>query len=199
MASDGTLMMKAGVASVLQLIGCLAIPILAFLLVEGFLHTSNYKKYLAAIAVTALISELPYDLANSLHVWDLSSQNAMVSMTIALLMLYFLRMCEKQSGFTRALLQICIVTAAVVWAALFRAEYGLCIVLLAAIFYLFRERSGWKMVLGMVVSLMYVTSPLAFYGIWCYNGKREDKIPKYAYYVFYPLHLLVLGVVAKLI
>ena len=51
--------------------------------------------------------------------------------------------------------------------------------------------------MGVVVSLLYVTGPLAFYGIYCYNGQRRNRIPKYVYYVFYPLHLLVLGLIVK--
>ena len=46
---------------------------------------------------------------------------------------------------------------------------------------------------------MYVTGPIAFYGIWCYTGERKDRINKYVYYAFYPLHLLVLGVIANYI
>lgn len=196
LAADSGLMFQAGVASTLQLIGCLAIPIFVFLLVEGFLYTSDYRKYLLAVLITAVISEIPYDLAISLKFWDTTSQNAMMSMLVSLLMLYFLKMAKSKAGVSRAALQILIVLAAVLWVTILRAEYGLCVVLLAAVFYIFHERSGWKMLLGILISLMYVTCPLAFYGIWCYNGKREDKIPKYAYYVFYPLHLLILGGIA---
>lgn len=44
-----------------------------------------------------------------------------------------------------------------------------------------------------------VTGPLAFYGIWCYNEVRTDRIPRYAYYLFYPLHLLALGLISVLV
>ena len=197
MATDSRLMMLAGVGSVLQLLGGLAVPVFAFLLVEGFRNTSDYKKYLLSVAAFALLSEIPYDLAIRQRLWDFSSQNALVSTGICLLMLYFLRMAQARTGAGKGLLQLLIVAAAVVWAALFRAEFGLCMVLLTAVFYIFYARNGIKTLLGVLISLLYVTGPLSFYGIWCYNGVRTDRLPKYFYYVFYPLHLLVLGLLVK--
>ena len=129
--------------------------------------------------------------------FSVSSQNALVSMSICLLMLYFLKLVQEKCGTMASVLQLLIVLAAVIWAALFRAAYGLCLILLVAIFYVFYGKNGIKTLLGVVVSLLYVTGPLAFYGIYCYNGQRRNRIPKYVYYVFYPLHLLVLGLIVK--
>ena len=58
MSQDSRLMTLAGVGSIMQLIGGMAIPVFAFLLVEGFRNTSDYKKYLIMMAVTALVSEI---------------------------------------------------------------------------------------------------------------------------------------------
>ena len=55
-------MTLAGIGSIMQLIGGMAIPVFAFLLVEGFRNTSDYKKYLITMVITALVSEIPYDL-----------------------------------------------------------------------------------------------------------------------------------------
>lgn len=192
LAEDAHMMMLAGAGSVLQLLGGLAVPVFAFLLVEGFLHTSDYRKYLLSLTVFAIVSEIPYDLVNYEKPFDLSGQNALFSMVVSLLMLYFLKQFAERGGPGGVLLKVLIVGCAVIWVSLFRAGFGLCIVLLTAVFYLGYSRNVLKTILGAAISLLYVTGPLSFYGIWCYDGTRKDRIPKYAYYVFYPLHLLVL-------
>lgn len=199
MAEDSKLMTMAGVGSVMQLIGGLAVPVFAFLLVEGFMKTSNYSRYLLSVTAFALISEIPYDLANSHRLVSGSSQNALVAMCVCLLMLYFLRVFDGKKGIPYKLARLTIVVCGVVWVTLFKAQFGLCMVLLTAIFYLFYAQNAWKTFLGMMVSLMYVTGPLSFYGIWCYTEERRDRLPKYAYYVFYPLHLLVLWTLAEFV
>ena len=149
------------------------------------------------MVVTALLSEMPYDLAIRGKVWDFSSQNAMITMCICLVMLKCMDMFKETVGFTGEMVKVLILIAAIVWVSLFRTEYGLCMVLLVFVFYVFDTRNVLKTVLGCIISLMYVTGPIAFYGIWCYNGVRKDRINKYVYYAFYPVHLLVLGVISK--
>ena len=199
MSQDSRLMTLAGIGSIMQLIGGMASPVFAFLLVEGFRNTSDYKKYLITMIITALVSEIPYDLAICGNVWDFSSQNAMITMCICLIMLKCMELFSDSSGFAGSMVRILIMIAAIVWVSIFRAEYGLCMVLLVTVFYVFDTRNVLKTVLGCIISLMYVTGPIAFYGIWCYNGVRKDRINKYVYYAFYPLHLLVLGVIAKFV
>lgn len=196
LAEDSHMMFLAGVGSVMQLLGGMAVPLFAFLLVEGFLHTADYRRYLLTVGLFALISEIPYDFAMYQAIWEPAGQNALCSMTVSLLMLYFLRMADHRKRGAGILLKLLIVSGGIFWVSLLRAEYGLSIVLLTAVFYLFYARNGWKMALGILISLLHVTGPLAFYGIWCYNEVRTDRIPRYAYYLFYPLHLLLLGAAA---
>lgn len=196
MAEDSHLMFLAGTGSMLQLAGGLAVPVFAFLLVEGFFHTSDYRRYLLVIAVSALLSEIPYDLAMSRRMLDVSSQNALVSMAVSLLMLHFLGMLRGKKGPLCSAGRALILFSSVAWVTLLRAQYGLCMVLLTAVFYLFYTRNVLKTVLGIVISLLYVTGPISFYVIWCYNAERTDRVPKYVYYAFYPLHLLLFGIIA---
>lgn len=198
MAEDSNLMFLAGTGSVMQLVGGFAIPIFAYLLVEGFMKTSDYRRYLLRMVMFAVISEIPYDFAMSGKLVDWSSQNGLVTMCIGLLMLYILQMMKERNGVIYHVARFTIVLCALAWVTLLRAQYGLCIILLVTVFYLFYARNVLKTVLGIVISLLYVTGPLSFYGIWCYDEKRTDRLPKYVYYIFYPLHLLVLGVIVKI-
>lgn len=179
--------------------GGLGMPVFTFLLVEGFLNTSDYRRYLCSMAAAALVSEIPYDMAMEGKFADWTSQNAMVSMCICLLMLHFLQMFQERKGIGSHMAKFAVVLGAVLWVTLLRAQYGLCLVLLTAVFYLFYTKNVWKTVLGIIVSLLYVTGPLAFYLIGCYNGKRNDRVPKYVYYVFYPLHLLVFALIIQIL
>lgn len=199
LAEDGNLMLISGIGLIMQMMEGLAVVLFAFLLVEGFRNTSGFKKYLLTMVVFALVSEVPYDLAINGRLMDFSSQNALFTMAICLLMLYFLDMVKEGKGFLSGLLRGMIVLCAIFWASAFRAAYGLGMILLVADFYIFYNRNVLKTVLGVVAGVLYITGPLAFYGIWCCNGVRKDRFPKYAYYIFYPAHLLVLGIVSKLL
>ncbi len=195
LSEDPHLMTLSGAGSVMQLIGGLAVPVFAFLLVEGFRHTSDYRKYLMTMLLFAVISEVPYDLAMSQTFWDPSSQNAMLGTAVCLMMLYVLSLFREGRGMVAVLARIFTVLGALLWATLLRARFGPSMVLLTAIFYLFYARNVLKTVLGVLVSLLHVTGPLSFYMIWFYNEKRGREGLKYAFYAFYPLHLLVLGVI----
>ncbi|MCD8008645.1 MAG: conjugal transfer protein TraX [Clostridiales bacterium] len=199
LSEDPRLMVLSGWASVLQLIGGLAVPVFAFLLVEGFVHTSSVKNYLLRLLAFAVISEIPYDLAMSGVLWDTGSQNTLFTLAVCLVMLYSLRLLEQRPGVGWKLFQVLVVLAAAVWCNWLQRASGRCRVPGCAIFYKLYDRKGVRLLLGCAVSVMYVTGPFSGYLLWNYCGERGWDKNKYLFYVFYPLHLLVLGVIGTVL
>ena len=55
-------LMSYNMYRIMRHIGRMAFPLYAFLIVEGFHHTKNKKKYLAGMVIFAAISEFPFDI-----------------------------------------------------------------------------------------------------------------------------------------
>lgn len=193
MVADPERMVLSSWAAVFQLLGGLAIPVFAFLLVEGFLHTRNYKAYLIRMAGFALLSEIPFDFAMSGRLFDWTGQNLLVTLTIGLIMLYGLKLFDAGKW-----VKLLIVFAAVLWSMLMRTQFGVCMVLLMAVYYLMRDHKA-RLWIGGVVSLMYVTGPVSNFVLKRYNHQRGEQPNKYLFYILYPLHLLILGMITRCI
>lgn len=198
LSENPDMMVLSGWATLLQLIGGLAVPVFAFLLVEGFVHTSSFRRYFLTMLLFAIISEVPYDLAVSDTLWNPSKQNALFSMLLCLIMLYGLRYLKGKTGIGTKIAAAGLIVAALIWSNLFKCDFGLSMILLCAVYYLLYDRNGVKVLMGCAISTLYVTGPLSTYAIWNYNGERGWNKNKYVFYAFYPLHLLVLGVIAHL-
>ena len=88
---------------VLRLVGRLAFPIFCFLIVEGFLHTRNVKKYCMRLAIFAVISEIPFNLMLSGKLIDLNHQNVYFTLLFGVIAL------ELYKYFDNHLLKFCAV------------------------------------------------------------------------------------------
>lgn len=64
-------------SDVLHVLGRIAFPLFCFLIVEGFLHTHDIKKYLRNMLVFAIIAEPIYDFVQTGQLFDLWQQNVM--------------------------------------------------------------------------------------------------------------------------
>lgn len=168
---------------IMRCIGRLAFPIFLFLLVEGYFHTKNLKKYMIRLFLFALISEIPYDLAFSKTLFDFSSQNVFWTLLISVGMFAAI---ERFPDFYL----LCIVAAAgISW--LIQADYVYMGPIIAAVLFICRNQVLRRNILT-VISLCFEPPAIAsLLPINLYNGKKGISL-KYFFYIFYPLHLLLL-------
>ena len=184
----------------LRLIGRLAFPIFCFLLVEGFLHTHDVKKYIRRLLLFGAVSEIPFDRAFFRVPFYGGHQN--VYWTLALGVVALAAMQRFQDAAGRLTWQGGAAAVACALAAeLAATDYGAIGVALIAALYLTRNSRTQQSILGAGMMLFELTAPLAFVLTWFYNGQRGrcPQWAKWAFYLFYPVHLTVLGVITNIL
>ncbi len=181
-------------------IGRMAFPLFCFLLVEGFLHTRDVKKYLLRLGIFAIVSEVPFDLAISGRVLEFGHQNVFFTLYLGLLAIYILDEVRKRR-LHRAWYLFLPVTLLV--ADILDTDYSSAGVLVILTMYLLKDRKWLSILAGCVLLyLFYGTTELAalvaIVPILLYNGKRGASL-KYLFYCFYPVHLIVLYLIRVLL
>lgn len=174
----------------LRCVGRLAFPIFCFVLVEGCHHTGNLRRYMGRMGIFAVVSEIPYNLAFGHSLWMPEKQNVFFTLLIGLVMLWVLQ--QERDTVTR----IGVVVLAM-WAAEFlRADYGFRGILLIVIFQMTRGQAALRTGLGGAWNFLWQSrvqyaGAAAMVPIALYGGERGRKM-KYFFYLFYPVHLLIL-------
>ncbi len=181
----------------MRYVGRLAFPIYAFLIVEGYIHTKNVKKYLLRLGIFAFISEVPFDLAANSKWFDPSYQNVFFTLFLGLLALVII----DRFVFHTAL-QVVLVAVLAVSAQLMHTDYRYIGVCLIVVLYIYRDRIPLKFT-GCFNAIIPFSSNIEFMAcasllpISLYNGRQGRFKWKYFFYIFYPAHLLILAVIRK--
>lgn len=184
---------------VMRMIGRLAFPIYCFLLVEGFLHTHDFKKYALRMLGFALLSEFPFDWAFFSGVWW-GHQNVYFTLLLGLLAMKTLDTFQTEEG-TPDFRGILGAAACVIAAAVLQCDYDVRGLALILALYIARRDKKTQCIAGAAFSLFEPVAPLAFGLVWFYNGQRgsSSRAEQWAFYWFYPVHLFVLGILANLL
>lgn len=203
--------------------GRLAFPIFAFLSVEGYFHTSNVRKYLLRLGICALISEIPFNLMTAGTVFFPFHQNVLFSLLMGVAGIHLMETVRKTGKvWLSVLTDLCVVLSGLALGFITLADYYAAGFLTIFTFYFFRGRKWWC-ILGQIILMCFINFkmlggqvyPLSLFGldiefpqqgfavlalipIWLYNGKRKikSKLFQYFCYAFYPLHMLILYLIA---
>ena len=193
--------------NICHILGRIAFPIFCFLLVEGFFHTHNLKKYILNLGIFALISEPIYDLACVGTLFSLGQQNVLFTLLLGLIILTIIKRFNKN-------VIISFVTIAIGAYISYICHldgwyYGIALI---SVFYLFYDMPTLKYTASILVMYIcelnftisgfidpyFLTAVTSLLFISMYNGERGMKM-KYFFYVFYPAHLWILAIMHYLL
>lgn len=205
-------------------IGRLAFPIYAFLIVEGYFHTRSLKKYAVRLFLFALVSEIPFNLMVGGRLFYPVHQNVLWSFLISIGLIHWNETVKGKRVWIRILVALATFCIAYIGGILTFVDYYHAGIFMVLIFYLFRGRKWWNY-LAQLLCLWYINfemlggfgyefslfgsthfvprqglAVLALIPIWLYRGKQgyHSRGLQYFCYAFYPLHLLILGMLSVL-
>ena len=203
----------------LTCIGRLAFPIYAFMIVEGYFHTKDIKKYVGRLLLFAVISEIPFNLAMGSRILYPIHQNVLWGFLLAIGLIHWNEKAKEKQLWKRILVGIATVCIGYLGGIITFVDFYHAGILMVLSFYFFRGKKWWCYV-GQLFCLWYINiemlggysyevdilgkthfiarqgfALLALIPIWLYRGKQgyHNKVLQYSYYAFYPLHLLILG------
>ena len=194
-----------------RILGRLAFPIYAYMIAEGCRYTQNRKKYLGTMALMAFVFQLVYLLfMKSVY------QGILVNFSLSIGAIFAIEsFIKNKNSFKRrfALSILCIILFIQIVCPVIFKEYGFAIdygiwgFILPILVYFMPDKYSRAISVGILLIIMtwlsgkviqwfsLLTIPLFL----LYNEKRGSKKMKYVFYVFYPLHLVIIYAIAYLI
>lgn len=199
--------------------GTIAFPIYCFLLIEGFNHTKDAKRYAQRLFAFAIISEIPFDLAIFGRI-NFEYQNVFFTLFLGILMLCAMEKCDttedlaikrKKTVITQlrtavpfTIIKLGIPVLFAIIACIIKCDYEMRGILYIAVFYI-NKRSRIDQIISFLIAYAIVNMKfptiymfLACGLIFLYNGKRGMQLNKYFFYAFYPTHLFILYAITQI-
>ena len=187
---------------------------MAFMIVEGFRHTKNVKKYLSRLALSAIFCHFAYAFCfDHPYIFDfrhgiVDTTSVLWGFTFGLLSLIILHNNNIKLWLKVILISLCLICS-------IPSNWSwVCVAFLLVIdlnYGKIKQQMFWMTLVGWSYALVYclVTSwwsayqfmiILTFPLLYLYNGKRGKwGGMKWLFYLYYPLHLIFLGVLSIII
>ena len=198
--------MASVAGQIMHFVGRLTGPTMAYVLAEGYLHTRNVKKYATRLGIFALISWVPYSLFEA-GGWP-GPFGVIYTLFLGLLAIWI-----WDKGKIKKWLKVVIIVFLCVISIV--GDWPVFDVLWPLFLFIYRDdpKKKWRSFYIISVAAC-VLSGIGGQPFWvgtfalgilipplilqfCYNGESGSRHPfhKWFFYVFYPLHLLVLALI----
>ena len=204
--------------ALLHIIGSLTCPIMCYFIAEGYHYTKNINKYTLRLFAFSLISHFAYIFASSsfidgksfipFYYGDILNQTSVMwPLAWGLVMLRVVNS-ERINSIIKVLLVllICVITFPSDWSCI----ASLCILAIGTNRESFRKQMLWMVFYVGIYSVVYFFTLDKLYGIiqmgvvfsipliMMYNGQRGrsqriNRFMKWLFYIYYPLHLFIIG------
>lgn len=204
---------------VMHIIGRIACPIMCYFVAEGYHYTHNIRRYTARLFLFAGISHFAYVFASMDFVdWKsfipfyygsiFNQTSVMWSLAWGLVMLRIANSNKMKPNWLKGIftILICIISFPSDWSCV----AALCILAMGTSGENFKKQMLWLMFYGFIYSVVYFFAVDKVYGciqmcivlaipiLMLYNGQRKktrNHFMKWAFYIYYPLHLFVIGII----
>lgn len=202
----------------LRCVGRIAFPLFAFELVQGYIHTHSLRRYALRLLLLAAVSEIPFNLAVGASLLYLWRQNTVWTLLFGLAACLCADALTREHNLTHRLAYLLGLLAALLLPELMMTDYGMGGVMLILLFLLTKSGGATGaavQLMGMLALCLLLPGGktiavgtfelqtecfalLSLPLIWLYNGRRgvHGRALQYAAYAFYPVHLLILGIIA---
>lgn len=200
-------------AQVFHVVGRITAPVMCFFIAEGYHYTKDVKKYAGRLFLFALISQIPWYMVHN-NFWTFSF-NMMFTLLLGLISIAAVDKIESKTLSVLIVILCCFLSC--------YCDWSITAILWCVLFYKFRDDKKKNVIAFSIVAVITfarniilnlsnynnigsaLKSSLFVLGIFLslilllnYNGEKGgSKYSKWVFYVFYPLHLLVIGIILK--
>lgn len=194
----------------LRILGRIAFPIFAYMISEGARYTRNRARYLGTMAAMATLFQIVFFLVSGTLYMSI-----FFTFTLSVSLIYLLEAALRDRTPARiTLATLGLLAAYVICEHLphllkdysFFVDYFFIGVLIPVVLYFLTERWQKLLATALLLSLLTITSGialqwwslLALIPLSLYNGERGKYKLKYLFYIYYPLHLVVIFAISIL-
>lgn len=200
---------------IMHVIGRITAPTMCFFLAEGYVHTHNFSRYAMRLGIFALISQIPFTLLETgkfqfIRTGYLTEVFSVIYTLF--LSLLAIRACDKIKNPIFRILAVCVLCVLsipgdwmffdILFSLAFwryhgdfqkqRRAFFTLTVMMFFTFMLLSVSAGYPVYREIFQAGVLLCIPILSF----YNGQRGGgRNSKWTFYIFYPAHLLVLGVI----